>query len=82
MSACQPPVVSPPTSLYYKNIQIKNTQMKNMKYLPIKEKTLRLPVDNWLLFFVLALLALKGEQAKRGRQSSSTESADLPVIPF
>ena len=66
-------MVSPPTSLYYKNIQI-----KNMQYVPIKGKSPTLPVDNLFLIIVLALLALMGEQARR----ATTHQDDLPVIAF
>ena len=52
--------------------------MKNMQYVPIKEKSLTLPVDNPLLILVLALLALMCEQARR----VATEQNDRPVIAF
>jgi len=52
--------------------------MKNMKYVPILEKSLTPPVDNCFLIIVLALLALMGEQARR----AATQQDDLPVIAF
>ena len=77
MLTSQPSVVNRSTSLYIKNIKI-----KNMQYAPIKEQTVVIPVDNSIQFVVLALLALMGEQARRERQINNTQREELPVIVF
>jgi len=56
--------------------------MKNMQYVPIKEKSPTLVVDNPLSICVLALLALMGEQARRERQNRAAQQQNLPVIVF
>jgi hypothetical protein len=56
--------------------------MKNMKYLPIKEKTVVISVDNSRHFILLALLALMGEQARSEQQFNNTQRGELPVITF
>ena len=53
-----------------------------MQYVPINEKSPELPVDKSLLIFVLALLALVGEQARCKRLDSTSHQPDLPVIAF
>ena len=53
-----------------------------MQYIPTKQKTIELPVDNFLFITTLALLALWREQSKRASHHTAQPDDNLPVIAF
>ena len=63
-------------------MQSKNTQMKNIRYEPVKEKEIQArPVDNATLV-VLWILAWMHEQPNRKLRMSNSMRDNLPVIAF